>query len=194
MHNSPLEIFDRVLNLPRVLNIPLFWICQGSAYASGSEYARVLNISGFWISWGYTGLSMPQYFLGMPFKLFNWLGTKVISKNVILPLRKALWTSLKLSQKVDNCYAIVKNIFRATGFLTCFAHFSLQYNFFMLIRGLDPSCGMLKTLEIYRNLGDKKLSVEHTLSKKNNNDWNLTDFSYRVRISKTKSIRKNFWV
>ena len=32
---------------PSVLNIPLLWIYQGSAYASGPTYARVLNIPGF---------------------------------------------------------------------------------------------------------------------------------------------------
>ena len=29
------------------LNIPGLWICQGSEYASGSEYVRVLDIPGF---------------------------------------------------------------------------------------------------------------------------------------------------
>ena len=32
-------MFDRVLNMPQILNMPTFWIYQGSEYASGSEYA-----------------------------------------------------------------------------------------------------------------------------------------------------------
>ena len=35
-------------------------------------------------------LGMTEYFLDMPFTLFNPLGTKVISKNVIFPPQKAL--------------------------------------------------------------------------------------------------------
>ena len=36
-------MFDRVLNMPQVLNKPEFLICLGS------QYARVLNIQEFWI-------------------------------------------------------------------------------------------------------------------------------------------------
>ena len=46
---------------PRVLNIPLLWISQGSAYVSGSVYARVLkilNVLGL-----YRVLGMSEYFL-----------------------------------------------------------------------------------------------------------------------------------
>ena len=38
----------------------------------------------------------------------HYLGTKFISKNVALPLQKALWTSLKLSRKVESQKANVK--------------------------------------------------------------------------------------
>ena len=148
-------MFDRVQNLPRVLSIPKFWIYLCSEYARALHMPLVLNMPGFWIYQGseyalHRILSLPEYFLGMPFTLFNQLGSKVISKNVILPPRKALWTSLKLSRKVENCYAIVKKVSPAAGFLTRFAHFSLQCNFFMLIRGLDPWCSMLETLEMHR--------------------------------------------
>ena len=61
--------FDRILNLPRVLNIPLFWIFQGYAYASGSEYARVLKMLGL-----HRVLSIPALFLGMPFTLIRYQG------------------------------------------------------------------------------------------------------------------------
>ena len=161
-------MFDRVQNLPQILSIPGFWICLWFWICQGFEYTRVLNMPGFciclwyWICQGveYTRvlnmlglhrvLSMSEYFLGMSFMLFNQLGTKVISKNIILPLQKALWTSLKLLQKVENCYAIVKMFSSAAGFSTRFAHFSLQYNFFTLIWGLGPWCSMLKTLEMHR--------------------------------------------
>ena len=36
-------MFDRVLNMPQVLNKPEFLICLGS------QYARILNIQEFWI-------------------------------------------------------------------------------------------------------------------------------------------------
>ena len=67
-------MFDKVLSMPLVLNIPGFWISlvlnvlefwirQGSKYASGFKYARILNTSEFWIclniSWLY--LNMPDY-------------------------------------------------------------------------------------------------------------------------------------
>ena len=47
-------MFDRVLNLARILNMPAFWIYRFWVY-QGCEYARalnmllVLNMSGFWI-------------------------------------------------------------------------------------------------------------------------------------------------
>ena len=55
-----------------VLNVPEFWLYQGSEYASGFEYAMILNIPEFWICQGYTGfriclnnswicLNMPDY-------------------------------------------------------------------------------------------------------------------------------------
>ena len=36
-----------ILNMSLVLNVPEFWIYQGSEYVSGSKCARVLDISGF---------------------------------------------------------------------------------------------------------------------------------------------------
>ena len=38
-----------------VLNVPEFWIYQGSEYASGFEYAKILIIPEFWICQRYTG-------------------------------------------------------------------------------------------------------------------------------------------
>ena len=111
------------------------WQC--SEFASGSEYARVLHMPlvlimpGFWIYPGskYVGLrrvlSINQYFLGMFFTLFNKLGTKLISKNVILSPWKALKHIVKSWKLLCNC----KKIFSCGSFLACFAHFSLQYNF-----------------------------------------------------------------
>ena len=74
--------------MPLVLNMP------------GFEYTRVPNMLGL-----HRVLNIRAYFLGMSFTLFNQFGTKVISKNVILPPRKALRTRLKLSRKVEYCYA-----------------------------------------------------------------------------------------
>ena len=42
--------------------------------------------------------------------LFNWLGTKLISKNVILSPQKAPWTRLKLLRKFETCNTNVKKI------------------------------------------------------------------------------------
>ena len=47
--------------------------------------------------------------------------TQLISKNLILSLQKALWTRLKLSQKVENCNANVQKKF------TCARLFSLLW-------------------------------------------------------------------
>ena len=39
-------MFDKVLSMPPVLNIPGFWIAQDSYFVSGSQCARVLNMQG----------------------------------------------------------------------------------------------------------------------------------------------------
>ena len=33
--------------MPLVVNVPEFWIYQGSEYVSGFEYAKIVNISEF---------------------------------------------------------------------------------------------------------------------------------------------------
>ena len=43
--------------------------------------------------------------------LFNYLCTKLISKTIIVPPWKALWTNLKLSWKVENFNANMKNLY-----------------------------------------------------------------------------------
>ena len=52
--------YTRVLNMPRILNIPGFLICQGSKYVSDLEFANVLNIPGFWIYQSYTAFWIYQ--------------------------------------------------------------------------------------------------------------------------------------
>ena len=64
-------MFDMVLTMPRVLNMPGFWIYQGSHYASGYEYVRVTQSFEYvwiipeyaWIIPGYAliSLNMPEY-------------------------------------------------------------------------------------------------------------------------------------
>ena len=76
--------YTSVLNMPGFYIYFWFWICQSF------EYTRAPNMMGL-----NRVLSITEYFLGMPFILFNWLGSKVISKNVILPLWKAPWTIAK---------------------------------------------------------------------------------------------------
>ena len=39
-------MFDKILSMLPVLNIPDFWIAQDSEYVFGSEYATVLDIPG----------------------------------------------------------------------------------------------------------------------------------------------------
>ena len=102
-------MFDRVLNLCRVLSTSGFWIYLWFWICQIFKYTRVLNILGL-----HRVLSMPEYCLGMPFTS-----------------QKALRTSLKLSQKAENCYPIVKNFLSAEGFLARFAHFSWLYNFYV---------------------------------------------------------------
>ena len=51
-------MFDKVLSMPPVLNIPGLWIAQNSEYPSGFEYAEVLNIPEFWICQSYTGFKI----------------------------------------------------------------------------------------------------------------------------------------
>ena len=48
--------YPRILEMFLLLNVPKFWIYQGSECASSFEYDRILNISEFWICQGYTGL------------------------------------------------------------------------------------------------------------------------------------------
>ena len=128
-------MFDRVLNLRQVPSIPGFWIYLCS------ECVRVLNMPRFRIYQGseYAGVTQGSEYAWIfsrhAFYIIE-LGTKIISKNVILLPQKALWTILKLSRKVENYYAIVKENSSVAGFLAHFAHFPLPCNLFTLIRGL----------------------------------------------------------
>ena len=133
--------------MPLVLNMAGFWIYQGSEYAGitqGSEYAWVFSKHDFYINLWKRNASTP---------------------------RKALWTSLKLWLKVENCYVIVKIFSPATGFSAHLAYFSLQYNFFTLLEvccelsplTIDVTWSKLQRYtEILRN---KQLPVKPTLSK-----------------------------
>ena len=101
--------YARVLHMPLALNMLGFWIYQGSEYAGitqGSKSAWIFSRHAFYII---------------------YLGTKMISKNVKLPPQKSLWTSLKLPQKFENCFAIVKK-------LTCGRFFSLLFLYKVFIR------------------------------------------------------------
>ena len=42
-------MFDKVLSMPLVKNIPGFWIAQDLEYTSGSKCARVFDMPEFWI-------------------------------------------------------------------------------------------------------------------------------------------------
>ena len=55
-------MFDRVLNMPRILNIPAFWIYGGSEYTSVLNMLLVLNMSGFWIYHGSKDAIVTQGF------------------------------------------------------------------------------------------------------------------------------------
>ena len=60
-------MFDCILNLPRILNMPVFRIyggslnmpdllkCQGSEYGSGSEYVTFVDMPRFYIFQGTQG-------------------------------------------------------------------------------------------------------------------------------------------
>ena len=65
-------MFDKVLSMPPVLNIPEFWTAQDSEYVSGSECARVLDIPGFWIClwfWIYHGSENARITQGSQYAL-----------------------------------------------------------------------------------------------------------------------------
>ena len=119
------------------------WFCiyQGSQYAGvtqGSEYAWIFSSGAFYIIW-----------------LIRYQGN--------------LWkrntsTAKSCGKKVGNCYVVVKHFSPVPGFLACFAHFSLQYNFFVIIRGLLCAYPTDLWRSILETLGDKKLSVEHAHS------------------------------
>ena len=49
MYNVPSQMFDRVLNLPRVLSIPGFWIYLCSECARVLHMPLVLNVTECWI-------------------------------------------------------------------------------------------------------------------------------------------------
>ena len=38
--------YKRILNMPLILNLPEFWICLWFSICQGSEYTRILNMSG----------------------------------------------------------------------------------------------------------------------------------------------------
>ena len=119
-----------------------FWIYQGSEYAGvtqGSEYAWIFSRHAFYII---------------------ELGTKIIPKNVILLPQKALWTILKLSRKVENYYAIVKE--NSSG------------RFFSSLRSLS-----FAVQPFYVNSRPAVRSYQWNTLLGNNNDWNLADFNQR---------------
>ena len=76
-----------------VLNVPEFWIYQGSEYASGFEYARILNASEFWICQGYTGLRIclnnSWLYLNMP----HYVG-------ICLSMPEYAWVCLNLHERL----------------------------------------------------------------------------------------------
>ena len=64
--NAPLQIFDRVLNMPLVFKWhgyrELWLLCKlysrDSRYSectTGSQYTKILNVSGIWICYSFTG-------------------------------------------------------------------------------------------------------------------------------------------
>ena len=83
----------------------------------------------FYSSWKYLICFRANIFTRLQITLLNWLCTKLISKNMILPTRKCLWTSLKLSRKVKHSNANAEKKIVA-GFLARFAQFFSRYNFF----------------------------------------------------------------
>ena len=57
-------MFDKILGISPVQNIPGFWIVQQSEYVSGSECARVLDIPGLWMWFGFEYdriLNIPKF-------------------------------------------------------------------------------------------------------------------------------------
>ena len=76
---------------PRVLNIPEFWIYQGSEYALGSKYAKVLNRQGFEYAKVNVkqGCDMPEY-------------AKIIPEYV--------WFSLNMSEYAWICVNMPKSV------------------------------------------------------------------------------------
>ena len=138
------------------LNIPGFCICLWYYICQGFEYTRVLNMLGL-----HRNLSMSEYFLGMPFTLFNKLGTKVISKTVILPRQKALKSIAKSWKLLCNCKKkfVWGRFFSSLCSLFFTAHFFHANSRPAVNLPYWPWCSMLETL------GNKNLSVEQTLSK-----------------------------
>ena len=58
--------YNRVLNMPLVLEMPGFWICLWFWRCQGSENARVLNIPRFWINQGSENariLNLPRFWI-----------------------------------------------------------------------------------------------------------------------------------
>ena len=168
--------YTRALHMPLVLNIPWFWIYQGCTgyvnlnYSSTClnmlEYVEIcMNVPKYaWIiliphcnplSIWMCGYLFQCLYKARSFTLKDYeaiivnqsmICTKLISKNVILLLQKALWASFSLSQKVVNHNVNVKIIFlccRCLAYFACFftltmfLWYILRYNFFILIWGLN---------------------------------------------------------
>ena len=118
--NVPWNMFETVLNMPLILNMPGFWIYLGS------QYPRVLNVPGFWIYQGseYTRvLNMPpcsEYtriliipgfwiplwfwiFLGSEYERF----TQGLEYTWIIP--EYAWSSLNMSEYASICQNMHEN-------------------------------------------------------------------------------------
>ena len=102
MWNAVSQMFEEVVNMHEVLNIPGFWISQGSEYTrvwiyQGSEYARVLNIIGFWIFQGseYARvLNRPGFWI---YQGFEYTGVTQTSDCAWISLDKS-WICLIMSE------------------------------------------------------------------------------------------------
>ena len=99
-------MFDRVLNMSQILNMPAFWIY------GGPEYTRLVNMSGFWICFwfwicqgsGYTMvlnmtglhsvLNMTEYVWIIPGNAWLCLISAALSQPSVLDMK---WENLDIN-------------------------------------------------------------------------------------------------
>ena len=142
-------MFDKVLSMPPVLNIPGFWIAQDSEYVSGFErarsfgYTRVLNmplVLNIWEFWIYQS---SEYVTVTQGSEYAWINPEYV------------WLCLNMSEYACICRNMCKyDSICLNGFCFTFPHFSIRFKTPILLEDVVHYLNVYRRLEVivWRNI------------------------------------------